>query len=471
MTDAKDILSETKLISALREGSTRDAGERVCTVDRHNIPTPDGCPRSEMRLNNLWHRATFVIIRHELLKSESVNYISSAPHDICNRDEFLLVQRRSRIKDYCPGKLDPSPGGVVGFGESYLENAGREMEEEMGINFDASGNEEGSSMKRLFTFPFENERVRFWGELFEVTYCGDVENLKLQEEEVEEVLRMSFCDVQASMAEDESEWLPDGLHALKLYLQYYEDEKVGRRRLTGTSVGNLDAYLLRPRPKFIFFDCDDCLYFDSWNVAKQLTMKIEEWFTSRDFPEGLAYELYKKHGTALRGLMAEGHFKKDDPAVHDFLNEVHDIPIHSLLSTDSKLRDMLLTIDPSIRKFVFTASVRHHAERCLEALGIADLFEDIIDVTACNFATKHSKEAFRVASRIAGATNPEECLFFDDSVRNIQVGREFGWRSVLVGRMGRDCGTQITTETAEHEIDSIHSIPTIYPDLFTKSKC
>lgn len=169
--------------------------------------------------------------------------------------------------------------------------------------------------------------------------------------------------------------------------------------------------------------------------------------------------------------MAEGYFRKDDPAIHDFLSEVHDIPIHSLLSPDSKLRNMLLKIDPSIRKFVFTASVRHHAERCLNALGIADLFDGIIDVKACNFATKHSKEAFQIASQIAGATNPEECLFFDDSIRNIQVGREFGWRSVLVGRVGRDCGARITTEHAEHEIDSIYSIPTIYPELFTHSKC
>ena len=40
---------------------------------------------------------------------------------------------------------------------------------------------------------------------------------------------------------------------------------------------------------------------------------------------------------------------------------------------------MLLKIDPSIPKYIFTASVRDHAERCLRALGIEDLFVDIID--------------------------------------------------------------------------------------------
>ena len=51
-------------------------------------------------------------------------------------------------------------------------------------------------------------------------------------------------------------------------------------------------------------------------------------------------------------------------------------------------------MDPSIPRYIFTASVRHHAERCLKALGIEDLFQDIIDVKACSLATKHSTDAF-----------------------------------------------------------------------------
>jgi len=36
-------------------------------------------------------------------------------------------------KDYCPGKLDLTPRCVVAFGESYQDNAIREIYEEMGI--------------------------------------------------------------------------------------------------------------------------------------------------------------------------------------------------------------------------------------------------------------------------------------------------------------------------------------------------
>ena len=62
-----------------------------------------------------------------------------------------------------------------------------------------------------------------------------------------------------------------------------------------------------------------------------------------------------------------------------YLADVHDIPIHDHLTIDNDLRDIILKIDPAIPKYIFTASVRAHAERCLRALGIEDLFVDIID--------------------------------------------------------------------------------------------
>ena len=65
--------------------------------------------------------------------------------------------------------------------------------------------------------------------------------------------------------------------------------------------------------------------------------------------------------------------------IDEYLADVHDIPISEHLSIDNELRNMLLKIDPSIPKYIFTASVRDHAERCLRALGIEDLFVDIID--------------------------------------------------------------------------------------------
>ena len=56
----------------------------------------------------------------------------------------------------------------------------------------------------------------------------------------------------------------------------------------------------------VFFDCDDCLYFNNWRTAKFLTEKIEAYCISElGLAPGTAYELYKEHGTCLQGLIKE----------------------------------------------------------------------------------------------------------------------------------------------------------------------
>ena len=428
---------------ALQDGTSLDNAERVCTVTPANVPIPNGHTRREMRLDNLWHRATYVVVRHDA-KDKTIR---------------LVVQRRSMQKDYCPGRLDPTPGGVVGYDETYRQNAVRELEEEMGI----SATED--NLKRLFCFPYEDERVRVWGDLFEVYYDGDLKELSLQVEEVDEVFDMTLSDLEAKVESDPNMWMPDSLYAIRLYLQYRRDHHLNRRLLRGYS-SNIEAYKVRPKPQVVFFDCDDCLYFDNWKVAQMLTDSIDRWCVTNGLKEGQAYELYKQYGTALKGLLAEGYIDGSAEAIDDFLQGVHDIDVMANLNRDHRLRQLLLEMDPSIPKYIFTASVRDHAERCLKALGIDDLFVDIVDVKACNLETKHSPSSFQAAMRIAGVTNPEACVFLDDSVRNINAARQVGWRSILVGRVCRDTGQPITADDAEAEIDVIHQFPKVLPELF-----
>ncbi len=210
-----DTTNQADLVEALKEGKTLNATENVLTVDQDNTPTPHGHPRSQMRLEKLWHRATYIVIKHDY--NDNIN-------DETSNDEFLLVQRRTKIKDYCPGKLDPAPGGVVGFGESYALNATREMMEEMNIDLsEGSPNE----IKELFTFPYQDENVKVWGGMFEVTYRRPLEKIKMQPEEVSEVLRLSLTDIRRMAEEDPDDWMPDGLHAIRLYLLYKKDQELG----------------------------------------------------------------------------------------------------------------------------------------------------------------------------------------------------------------------------------------------------
>lgn len=472
-----------RLADALADGTSRDAQERVCTVDQHNKPTPTGNLRSEMRLHNLWHRATYMLIRHELLEADEQESDAVVFYGAATLMTKILVQRRSKLKDYCPGKLDPFPGGVVGFGESYEENALRELKEEMGIDAlllsdehkiqsridylnrmhgDGTHDPRNATIQQLFTFPYQDERVKVWGDCFEVLYHGTLDKITLQEEEVDEVLSMTLMEVKQHMALRPEDWMPDAVHAMQLYLQYSHDKRVLRRSSTSLSQ---DAYRLRSSPQVIFFDCDDCLYFDGWRVANQITSKIDEWCTRLGLPSGEAYELYKRHGTALKGLLNEGYIEHNDKEIDEYLQAVHNVD-YSTIHKDHRLRDMLQQIDPSIQKYIFTASVREHAERCLDALGVQDLFVDIIDTKACNLETKHSAQAFHAAMKYAGVKDPESCLFLDDSVRNIAEAHKVGWRSILVGRVSRDCGTISSSEHAEHEINVIHDLPRVFPEIF-----
>lgn len=436
---------DDRLRQSLLAGTSLNAEERICIVDEANVPLPGGGRRADMRLYNLWHRATYILVQHQ------------ADHVGQHEDTYVLVQRRSVLKDYCPGKLDPTPGGVVGVDESYELNATRELEEEMGIK---------CQVERLFCFPYEDDLVRVWGGFFKAVYHGALKDLKIQKEEVDEVMRISLQELKGWIDHKPEDFMPDACHAMRLFFQFDRDMKVNRRLLKGYSSSNLDAYDLRPAPRALFFDCDDCLYFDGWTLAKKLTAKIDEWCVNHGLKPGQAYELYKQYGTALRGLLAEGYLDETEQAIDGFLRDVHDIGVDKLLKPDPELRRMLLQMDPAIPKYIFTASVAHHADRCLKALGIDDLFVGVIDCKLCDFESKHSHHSFRAAMQIVGVEEPESCLFLDDNLRNIEAARQIGWRCVLVGRVGRDCGSRVSSEHAEHEIDRIHELPSVWSELF-----
>ena len=81
-------------------------------------------------------------------------------------------------------------------------------------------------------------------------------------------------------------------------------------------------------------------------------------------------------------------------------------------------------------------------------------------------ATRHPAISTRTRppvplQRIAGVTDPGSCLFMDDSVKNIRTANREGWRTVLVGLVGRDDGQPIVCEEADAAIASIHDLPSV----------
>ncbi|MGY2796707.1 8-oxo-dGTP pyrophosphatase MutT (NUDIX family) [Ewingella americana] len=87
-------------------------GEWVDIVNEENEVIAQAS-RQQMRAQCLRHRASYIVV-----------------HDGMGK---ILVQRRTETKDFFPGWLDATAGGVVQSGENVLDSARREAEEELGI--------------------------------------------------------------------------------------------------------------------------------------------------------------------------------------------------------------------------------------------------------------------------------------------------------------------------------------------------
>lgn len=139
--------------------------------------------REQMRAECLRHRATYIVV-----------------HDGMGK---ILVQRRTETKDFQPGMLDATAGGVVQADEKMLESARREAEEELGIA--------GVPFADHGQFYYEDKHCRVWGGLFSCVSHGP---FALQEEEVSEVCWLTPEEITARC----DEFTPDSLKALALWM-------------------------------------------------------------------------------------------------------------------------------------------------------------------------------------------------------------------------------------------------------------
>jgi pyrimidine 5'-nucleotidase len=182
----------------------------------------------------------------------------------------------------------------------------------------------------------------------------------------------------------------------------------------------------------IFFDLDDTLYPPEngvWAAIRErmnLYMLEQLHLPAEDIPV-LRRQYYEAYGTTLRGLQL--HNSVD---ANDFLAYVHDLPIRQMVVPDAALREMIVSLPQ--HKYIFTNADAAHARRILDALGMQDCFDGIIDLNALDFACKPQPDAYQIALNLAGETLPQRCVYLDDAVRNLAPAREQGIFTILVGQ-------------------------------------
>ena len=151
--------------------------EIIDIVDENGIPTGETIERSIAHQTGVRHRTTHIWI-------------------VRKRDEQIqiLLQKRSQNKDSFPGCYDISSAGHIPAGDEFAESGLRELEEELGLIID----KEELIDCGLHRVAVENE---FHGtkyvdnqisKVFLLWKDIEVEDLKLQVEEIESAIWMEF---------------------------------------------------------------------------------------------------------------------------------------------------------------------------------------------------------------------------------------------------------------------------------------
>jgi putative hydrolase of the HAD superfamily len=182
------------------------------------------------------------------------------------------------------------------------------------------------------------------------------------------------------------------------------------------------------------FDLDDTLYPPESQFMGLIQQRINDYVVRTSglaAPEALVVQkgYLKDYGTSLAGLMA--HYRIDP---HDFLAEVHDVPL-DVLTPDPGLRAALERLEGP--RIVFTNGSMAHARRVVEKLALADLFDGLFSLEDADLIPKPAPRTFiRMTERFG--IDPTTAAFFEDTVRNLAPAHALGMTTVLVGPHAHD---------------------------------
>jgi len=195
------------------------------------------------------------------------------------------------------------------------------------------------------------------------------------------------------------------------------------------------------------FDLDNTLYPRHCDLFAQIDWKMTDYVAdllSMDKVDArkLQKDLYREHGTTLRGLMVRYDI---DP--HHFLDAVHDID-YTPVDPNPALGELIASLPG--RKHIFTNGDVPHAQRTTDRLGISQHFDSVFDIVASDLVPKPAQEPYDKFFA-KHDVSPKAAAMFEDMPRNLDVPKNTGMRTVLIVPAQ---GSEHSAEDWEHEVQN-----------------
>jgi putative hydrolase of the HAD superfamily len=176
------------------------------------------------------------------------------------------------------------------------------------------------------------------------------------------------------------------------------------------------------------FDLDNCLYPASTGLFELIDERMGAYIQRLlDCDPAEAKRVQKAHfhahGTTLAGLMRE-----HDVDPHEFLDDVHAIPLDRIARND-RLSSGLAQLPG--RKIVFTNGDAPYARRVLAALGLEDRFDELHDIHASELRPKPDDHGYRLLLDRFGV-DPARAAMVEDMAQNLKPAKNLGMATIWV---------------------------------------
>ncbi|GGX73359.1 pyrimidine 5'-nucleotidase [Litorimonas cladophorae] len=176
------------------------------------------------------------------------------------------------------------------------------------------------------------------------------------------------------------------------------------------------------------FDLDNTLYPADVAFFNQIVVKMNQFVSRYLSLEPVAAlhlqkEYLAEYGTTLSGMMAVHGM---DPAA--FLDYVHDVDL-DFLKPNPALRKAIAALPG--QKYIFTNGSKGHARNVASHLKLFDLFDGHFGVEDTGYIPKPKAHAYDVFLDVFNV-DPTKAIFFEDNLRNLEVPKELGMRTVLL---------------------------------------